>query len=415
MTWLDDLLPGSIDGVPFRYRTVGTDFGRRGVIHEYAGRDAPFVRDMGRKAESFSIEAFFLGDNYHVERQRLETVLKSGRDLQFVHPYDGPMTVKLLGRAHRGESDQERAWCTITFTLHESGVATPKVFVPTPSQIAALADLAIETFNTKTKFSLLGAIAHVMKAVANAINTAASAINKVNGKIGAALSLIDNIKHAVDDLRASIGTLLNTPTALMSKLTGLVMSVLGLVRTFVPVPPVDPEALPEVPDLVEVTMRSAEELMGFDVEPSVVATPGTEQPVIEETALRELKLAVQAATVVGASSTVAALELSSATQAADVQQRLARAYDTVLRTPDLDADVHQALTAVKASTFAYLVEQQKRLPVVTTVRHPYSMPALVLAYELYGDASRADEIIARNRLPHPLFVPGNTEIEVLAS
>ncbi len=41
-------------------------------------------------------------------------------------------------------------------------------------------------------------------------------------------------------------------------------------------------------------------------------------------------------------------------------------------------------------------------------------PALLIAHRLYGDASRADEIIARNKIAHPLFVPGGTPLEVLS-
>ena len=33
------------------------------------------------------------------------------------------------------------------------------------------------------------------------------------------------------------------------------------------------------------------------------------------------------------------------------------------------------------------------------------MPALVLAYDLYEDAARADEIATRNRINHPGFLP----------
>jgi len=43
------------------------------------------------------------------------------------------------------------------------------------------------------------------------------------------------------------------------------------------------------------------------------------------------------------------------------------------------------------------------------------MPAIVLAYRLYGDAERADEIVARNRVRHPGFVPGGQPLEVLSN
>jgi prophage DNA circulation protein len=42
-----------------------------------------------------------------------------------------------------------------------------------------------------------------------------------------------------------------------------------------------------------------------------------------------------------------------------------------------------------------------------------SVPALVLAHQLYQTADNADELIARNKLAHPLFVPAGQQLEVL--
>jgi prophage DNA circulation protein len=56
-----------------------------------------------------------------------------------------------------------------------------------------------------------------------------------------------------------------------------------------------------------------------------------------------------------------------------------------------------------------------RAPVtrLTTITLQSGIPAAVLAHRLYGDATRADEIVARNKLSHPLFVPADESLEVL--
>ena len=41
-------------------------------------------------------------------------------------------------------------------------------------------------------------------------------------------------------------------------------------------------------------------------------------------------------------------------------------------------------------------------------------PALALAQQLYADALREPELVLRNRVRHPLFVPGAVPLEVLA-
>lgn len=42
-----------------------------------------------------------------------------------------------------------------------------------------------------------------------------------------------------------------------------------------------------------------------------------------------------------------------------------------------------------------------------------TQPALLLAHRLYGDARQAEQIVTRNRIAHPGFVPGGIELEVL--
>ena len=49
---------------------------------------------------------------------------------------------------------------------------------------------------------------------------------------------------------------------------------------------------------------------------------------------------------------------------------------------------------------------------IATARN--GMPALVAAYNLYGTATRADEIVSRNHVRHPGRVPGQTQLEVLS-
>ena len=41
-------------------------------------------------------------------------------------------------------------------------------------------------------------------------------------------------------------------------------------------------------------------------------------------------------------------------------------------------------------------------------------PALVLAYRIYGDAGRDAEIVTRNRVARPGFVPAGAPLELLA-
>ena len=45
------------------------------------------------------------------------------------------------------------------------------------------------------------------------------------------------------------------------------------------------------------------------------------------------------------------------------------------------------------------------LPRLVTITTPAPMPALALAYALYGDTTRVDDLIARADPPHPAWMP----------
>jgi prophage DNA circulation protein len=51
---------------------------------------------------------------------------------------------------------------------------------------------------------------------------------------------------------------------------------------------------------------------------------------------------------------------------------------------------------------------------LTTFTAGRALPAVVLAHRLYGAADRAEDIVARNHVANPLFVPGGVALEVLS-
>lgn len=69
-----------------------------------------------------------------------------------------------------------------------------------------------------------------------------------------------------------------------------------------------------------------------------------------------------------------------------------------------DQSVYQALIALHAAVSRDLNTRGRPLPQIVTFAYPEPKPALWIANRLYGDGSRADELIAENQPVHPLFV-----------
>ena len=75
--------------------------------------------------------------------------------------------------------------------------------------------------------------------------------------------------------------------------------------------------------------------------------------------------------------------------------------------------VFDALQSLRSTMVQDISTRIANLPAVVEYVPSENLPAGVLAYRLYGDATRADEIVSRNKITHPGFVPNGQPIEYL--
>jgi hypothetical protein len=71
---------------------------------------------------------------------------------------------------------------------------------------------------------------------------------------------------------------------------------------------------------------------------------------------------------------------------------------------DMDQMTFQVLIRLHAAIMFYLIETARPLPQMLQFQFGMAMPTLVVAYRLYADASRADELRAENKVVHPAFM-----------
>jgi prophage DNA circulation protein len=71
---------------------------------------------------------------------------------------------------------------------------------------------------------------------------------------------------------------------------------------------------------------------------------------------------------------------------------------------------YEALTALRVAVIEDLKARGGDLAQIVNRGFGGLQPALVLAYRLYRDATRADEVLARNDCAHPGFLPAQLEL-----
>lgn len=122
MGWLDSYRQASFRGVPFFVEGHDADFGRRQVTHEFPQRDTPYTEDMGRRARTYSVEAYLIGDDYPAQRDRLIAATETAGFGELVHPYLGNMQVDCTG-LRVSERSNEGRMCRVSLTFVEAGQA----------------------------------------------------------------------------------------------------------------------------------------------------------------------------------------------------------------------------------------------------------------------------------------------------
>jgi prophage DNA circulation protein len=107
------------------------------------------------------------------------------------------------------------------------------------------------------------------------------------------------------------------------------------------------------------------------------------------------------------------IALPSASSASALQRDLLERIDSLVEEPDIDLELYHALEDLRASVVIYLERTALNLPDIVDYSPAITIPALVAAYDIYGDASRAADIVARNRQLRENELIGGVVLEVL--
>ena len=63
-SWQSKLAKPTFRGIPFYCNETSNGFGRRIAMHEYPQHDIPYAEDMGRKARTFNLDCYVIGDEW---------------------------------------------------------------------------------------------------------------------------------------------------------------------------------------------------------------------------------------------------------------------------------------------------------------------------------------------------------------
>ena len=399
MGWKEQLQPASFRGVKFKVDTADVAFGRRNQVHEYPGRDEPFSEDLGKKAREYRFNAYILGENYFSDRDAL------------IKAIEGDKTSGVLVHPTLGRKNVVPRECSVNWSNREGGIEFfTLVFVeagekkyPTSgfnlkSVVGLKADGLISTVTDQ--FERVYKVTDFIEDVANqASNLVSSFFDVVDGglKIGSVVNpLYSAFRSTVDGFRSTLSAFIPDGSKVGANLSTTISGLSGVFAT-----PKD-----------RIRAQTKVFLFGQGLAAVVQTTPSRVQKAKNQAIIVATVRALALAEIA-----VAVTDTEYASKQDAVKQR-----DEVVEMMDqeiLDAgdngrdDFYTALEELRTAVVKEVSARAINLPNLRTVRNGDHVPALAFAYNLYEDAERDQEIVDRNHIRNPLFVPGNTDIEVL--
>ncbi|ETK18097.1 DNA circularization N-terminal domain-containing protein [Pseudomonas sp. FH1] len=415
MAWRDNYRAATFRGVGFFVATADSSHGRRQAVHEAAQRDIPYTEDLGRKSREFGITGYLLGKEYDVAREELIKVCEQAGPGVLVHPYRGELTVVCRGLTV-SESSDEGGKCTISMTFLEAGEASyPSAKVDSVNAISAKAGEVTEASkeNFVADFLTKGYPSFVAEAATTQIKGLSDFLSSPEFIVSSDIQAVSDYYDKVKGIGSDAFNLIQAPL----EFAGQVVDAISSIRSAF-----GGSAFGMLMSLYSQYFPSSDDA-------SSSATPSRQQVVRNTSAVSALvrQAAISEAAVAavvtqatedvsngGTKTTSEPTKYDSYEAAIAVRTELSDRLDGESESTSNDL-VYVAVTDLRTAVVQAVPDPEQDLPRLATFSPRQTLPSLVVAYQLYGDASRAEDIVLRNDPRRPGFLIGGQQLEVLAN
>lgn len=399
MAWRDELRPASFRGVPFHVTATTGQGGRRGPLHEYPFRDDPFFEDLGLRARRHEISAFVLGPDYFAARDALLGALEKSGPGTLVHPYLGTLEVACT-EFRVVETTREGGLARFQITFVRAGARRQPAAALDTSRVvedeASAARAAVESV-LAGGWDIAGAAQWVVDAaiarireVSDALLDASKAVSEIEG---------DPAQFTLDAeaLGSDADALVTDPATLGARIGALVKDLGAAGRT-------GRESLRLVGAL-HLFGSSWRTLLGG----TEAAKANANQDLLRSLVRRQAAIAAAAA--------VPRVELVALQELSALREDIAGLLDGEISVAGATGDDvgHRALSDLLVAVTTDLRDRAVGLARIVDFEPTAPTQALSLAYRLYADTGRAQEIIDRNGVAHPGFLPRGVPVQVLSA
>lgn len=415
-TWRDQMLPASFRGVPFLIEQASVPMGRKGQLHEYPQRDDPYFESLGKQSQVHKVSAFVIGDDCFERRDKLLDALQKEGPGELVHPWLGRMQVD-VGECDLSHGRTEGGMARLEMTFYPSKpLKFPTGTVNTQQQVVKSSESLLQSALRRYQ----EAMAVVDKARINMIglrNALSNVYTVIQRQFAPFLGLFTNLSGFVQSL-------VNAPSALSAlfssyfsdfSLSGFSSKGAGRSGSSAGQGPVYRNSVAVAFQHAEAVtlINTVNAASGSDTNAAAQAVADlTQDALLVQVALivSEMPVATQPVTAPSTPSIehqalqpVERPEVPVADDVIELRDALSEAiWEASLKA---DPEHYQALNGVRQALVKHLTAVAASGVRLVDITPAETLPALVLAYRRFGDATRAGEVVQRNRIQHPGFVP----------
>lgn len=406
-TWRDQMLPASFRGIDFLIPQASVPVGMKVQLHEFPQRDEPFAEQLGKQAQVHRLVCWIIGDDCFERRDKFMEAVQTPGAGELVHPWLGRMQVK-SGEAELTHDFKQGGMAAFAVTFYpDIPLKFPAAKVNTQQQVVKASD------------SLLGSALARYKSAMAKVDQARLGLARLRNSLSGVYTVIQQqfstIVGVFTNLTGFVQSLMNSPDSLSSLFSSYfsefsVDDYLGddsgsSYRNSVAIATQQTEAVASI--------DTVSQAGGVDAAAASQATAN----LVQDALLVQVALIISEMPV--ASQPVSTVTVSSVEQQAVqpiVRQEVPVADDVIELRDNLNEAIFQA--SLKADPEHYMVLNTLRQTIVkhltavaesgvrlVEITPPETLSALVLAYRRFGDATRESEVVQRNRLRHPGFVP----------
>ena len=419
MSFIQGARPASYKNIPFLVDSDEAEAGANRAEYQYINTGRRTSKYLGRFPQKFTIEAFIYDqdpDLYEQRRRNLEIVLNEAEPGILVHPFYGNRYC-VPGRYRVRQSFAELNVCrfTIPFSVVTTVTDDPKVTeVATPVSIKNLATLAYTSLNEASATGLVNE-------TGDQFESSTSIFGEFGTQLSDKISIVaDSIEQANDysdkalELETKRGFYMDNPSVAFAAVTDRILNIDSITEDTV-------SKYNALKNLFNFGDR------GSDSDINVVSPIPIDQSPLTLGSARvklnaeSLQKNAQASITIEAFSQTGSTEFGNANEVdkstAELEEQFQKIKDSLTEPEDVNIytnaleipdyyDAYNKISDLRDATYRYLEQQKIDLPFIQEI-NVQNTPASVLAYTIYGDSSRAQEIIDLNDITDNFDLDGN--------